>query len=439
MYLQKSHNVFILTVLLLMCFNFTLSAGVSKRNRIIITDNSINTLSRARFNLYFVNISNAISWCTGIRYKSKPIFVNFYKNSKASKVKLRSSNNRITLTINKNYTDLLDKATELKIINFMFLDRFDLKPSKENIKKIAWITSAILKKFTLFEGSDTSKVISTFPIVYKLMLSNKKLKISQIVNTFPINEAYGTPIYRLYEECSEILIYAILALHNGRSIIDNYVLKSCYKNNNIPGDVLYKILGEKISLQNSRSSKPKELEQKADEYLNRIAYKWTFNPRMPLPVQLSVARFNNLCNVKSYVKVGPKIIENQIKLNNLNQNIKNIINYDDLILYLINQIKILKFQSSCMLAPSLENIIKELYLLKERKNVDEFRNGIIKYEQQFYFKAEEYKKIARYLNSQEDELINMSIKYYEYIEIIRNENDLIKEVWPELYNYFMKL
>ncbi|HJO93454.1 MAG TPA: hypothetical protein QF753_08635 [Victivallales bacterium] len=90
-----------------------------------------------------------------------------------------------------------------------------------------------------------------------------------------------------------------------------------------------------------------------------------------------------------------------------------------------------------MVNAPLENIIKELYLLTDRKNIVGFSNRIVSYEQQFYSKAELCIKIASHLNNVEDDFINMSIKYRLYLDIIRNENELVKEVWPELYNYFM--
>ncbi|MCP4179577.1 MAG: hypothetical protein GY756_17600 [bacterium] len=413
--------------------------GVGYSKNIVIVGNSVNSLAKARFNLYFVNMSNAISSCIGRRNKTKPIFIDFIKNKNRFKPKIISKNDRIRLTLSKNYSDLLNKATELDIINFLFLDRFGLKPSKKNIENISWITSVILKKFIFLEGSDPSlNRLDTFPIVYSMLLLHKKLKISYIINMFPKKETYGSPIYRLYEECSEMLLYSILNLPDGKAVIDSYVLESCSGKSDVRATVLYKLICDKITSGNVQDLAVKELKENADKYLNQTAYKLVFNSKMPLPIQASIEKFNNLCNVKCYIKNGSKIARSEIKLQTLTDDMDNIINFDDVILYLIINFNILKLQSSYAFRQPLENIIKDLYLLKDKKNINSFGDNIIKYEQQLYYNVERYKKIALYLNSAEDKFINMSIKYHLYLDLIRNDNDLIKEVWPELHDYFIE-
>ncbi|HJO95936.1 MAG TPA: hypothetical protein QF753_21265, partial [Victivallales bacterium] len=359
MHFQKIYRfyIFIIIFLLLFNINFLLSARGVKRKNIITVDNKVNSLAKARFALYFTNMSNAISWCIGYSFKSKPILIKFTKDYARFDPEINKNNNRITITVSKKYTDLLDKKTELKIINFLFLERFGLKASNKNISKISWITSAILKKFIFLEGSEALKSPDTFPIVYNLMLLDKNLKISQIVNAFPTKEPYNSPIYKLHEECSDILIHFILSARGGRSIINDYVRMICFEENTNCSKVLYKLLYKKLIPQNTLKISDRKLEEKIDKYLNQKAAKLVFNYKMPLPVQLSIKRFNNLCNVKCYMKVDKKIIEREVKLKNLSQNIEYIMNFNDVILYLITKLKILKIQSSYMVNAPLENII----------------------------------------------------------------------------------
>ncbi|MCF7791849.1 MAG: hypothetical protein K9M56_07615 [Victivallales bacterium] len=302
-----------------------------------------------------------------------------------------------------------------------------------------WIISAVFRRLKLKLQRKVIPFKGSFPGIHYLMISGKRLKPGQILNSYLYQKPETNIAFKIYAEECEMLLFTLSMLPNGRKIISNYLKKTLNLKNQTNSS--YSIL---ISSIKTYLPDKKNIEKYLTDELNKNAFNYSVNTFMPATAKFCKKRLNSLNLIKYNLKDNSEK-KGTCGLKELISRLDKMDAPKKVLGKLIDEFQSFYIFAPYFLKPSLSKTLEILsqiynspkninqekqqrYSLALQKALDEFNKGVQK-----------QKKLENILNEYQLKAMEYPVFYKKYFKLIKESQKEKHNYYPALNKYMFKL